>query len=115
MRYKAILHKLEKLRTLTFAGTGVCGVLTALLLLLLRNGYWIGTGCFSAGALLTAGGAAVLCSGVIRRFVLKEAAVYAVFTGTMTALTRMVLFAGIVLLVLGAALLAVHMFRQKKD
>lgn len=109
------LSKLEKLRTLTFAGAGVCGVLTILLLLLLRNGYWIGTGCFSAGALLTAGGAAVLCSGVIRRFVLKEAAVYAVFTGTMTALTRMVLFAGIALLILGAVLLAVHMFRQKRD
>ncbi|MFR9195355.1 MAG: hypothetical protein ACLVK8_08560, partial [Ruminococcus sp.] len=49
------LSKLHKLRTLTFAGAGVCGVLTVLLLLLLRNRYWIGTGCFGAGALLTAG------------------------------------------------------------
>ena len=32
------LSKLHKLRTLTFAGEGVCGVLTVLLLLLLRGG-----------------------------------------------------------------------------
>ena len=44
------LSKLEKLRTLTFAGAGVCGVLTVLLLLLLRGGSGMlvvhGCGCF---------------------------------------------------------------------
>ena len=99
------LSKLEKLRTLTFAGAGVCGVLTVLLLLLLRNGYWIGTSCFGAGALLTVGAGVVFGTGVIHRFVLKEAAVYAVVTGTMTALTTAVLVAGIVLLAIGVVLL----------
>ena len=99
------LSKLEKLRTLTFAGAGVCGVLTVLLLVLLRNSYWIGTGCFGAGALLTVGAGVVFGTGVIHRFVLKEAAVYAVVTGTMTALTTAVLVAGIVLLAIGVVLL----------
>ena len=99
------LSKLEKLRTLAFAGAGVCGVLTVLLLVLLRNGYWIGTGCFGAGALLTVGAGVVFGTGVIYRFVLKEAAVYAVVTGTMTALTTAVLVAGIVLLAIGVVLL----------
>ena len=99
------LSKLEKLRTLAFAGAGVCGVLTVLLLVLLRNGYWIGTGCFGAGALLTVGAGVVFGTGVIHRFVLKEAAVYAVVTGTMTALTTAVLVAGIVLLAIGVVLL----------
>ena len=43
------LSKLEKLRTLTFAGAGICGVLTVLLLVLLRNGYWIGTAALEQG------------------------------------------------------------------
>ena len=42
---------------------------------------------------------------MIHRFVLKEAAVYAVVTGTMTALTTAVLVAGIVLLAIGVVLL----------
>ena len=75
------------------------------LLLLLRNSYWIGTGCFGAGALLTVGAGVVFGTGVIHRFVLKEAAVYAVVTGTMTALTTAVLVAGIVLLAIGVVLL----------
>ena len=80
-------------------------MLTVLLLLLLRNGYWIGTSCFGAGALLTVGAGVVFGTGVIHRFVLKEAAVYAVVTGTMTALTTAVLVAGIVLLAIGVVLL----------
>ena len=104
------LSKLHKLRTLTFAGEGVCGVLTVLLLLLLRNGYWIGT-----GALLTAGAGVIFGTGVIHRFVLKEAAVYAVVTGTMTALTTAVLVSGIVLLALGVVLLALHLKGQRSE
>ena len=109
------LSKLEKLRTLTFAGAGVCGVLTVLLLVLLRNGYWIGTGCFGAGALLTVGAGVVFGTGVIHRFVLKEAAVYAVVTGTMTALTTAVLVAGIVLLAIGVVLLVRRVRRVAAD
>ena len=109
------LSKLHKLRTLTFAGEGVCGVLTVLLLLLLRNRYWIGTGCFGAGALLTAGAGVIFGTGVIHRFVLKEAAVYAVVTGTMTALTTAVLVSGIVLLALGVVLLALHLKGQRSE
>ncbi len=109
------LSKLHKLRTLTFAGVGVCGVLTVLLLLLLRNRYWIGTGCFGAGALLTAGAGVIFGTGVIHRFVLKEAAVYAVVTGTMTALTTAVLVSGIVLLALGVVLLALHLKGQRSE
>ena len=86
-------------------------MLTVLLLVLLRNGYWIGTGCFGAGALLTVGAGVVFGTGVIHRFVLKEAAVYAVVTGTMTALTTAVLVAGIVLLAIGVVLLMLH-FRR---
>ena len=78
---------------------------------LLRNSYWIGTGCFGAGALLTVGAGVVFGTGVIHRFVLKEAAVYAVVTGTMTALTTAVLVAGIVLLAIGVVLLMLH-FRR---
>ena len=109
------LSKLEKLRTLTFAGAGVCGVLTVLLLVLLRNSYWIGTGCFGAGALLTVGAGVVFGTGVIHRFVLKEAAVYAVVTGTMTALTTAVLVAGIVLLAIGVVLLVRRVRRVAAD
>ena len=80
-------------------------MLTVLLRVLLRNSYWIGTGCFGARFLLTDGAGVVFGTGVIHRFVLKEAAVYAVVTGTMTALTTAVLVAGIVLLAIGVVLL----------
>ena len=90
-------------------------MLTVLLLVLLRNSYWIGTGCFGAGALLTVGAGVVFGTGVIHRFVLKEAAVYAVVTGTMTALTTAVLVAGIVLLAIGVVLLVRRVRRVAAD
>ena len=52
---------------------------------------------------------------MIHRFVLKEAAVYAVVTGTMTALTTAVLVSGIVLLALGVVLLALHLKGQRSE
>lgn len=54
-------------------------------------------------------------TGVIHRFVLKEAAVYAVVTGTMMALTTAVLVSGIVLLALGVVLLALHLKGQRSE
>lgn len=109
------LPKLHKLRALAYAGLAVCAVVSAALLLALHQLYWIGTGCFGAGVLLTAASAVVLGSGVIRQFVLKEAAVYAVFTGTMYTLTITVLVSGIVLLALGAVLLALHLKGQRSE
>lgn len=97
----------------------VCGVLSLVLAGLLaflknRPCYWIGTSLFADGVLLTIPTAWVLGSSVIARFALKEPAVYAVFTGTMTALVQTVLIVGIVLLAAGTVLLTGSIFRDRK-
>lgn len=95
----------------------VCGVLSLVLAGLLvclkdRPCYWIGTSLFADGVLLTVPAAWVLGSSVISRFALKEPAVYAVFTGTMTALVQAVLIVGIVLLAAGLVLLVGSVLRR---
>ena len=94
-----IWHKVQVLSKplwLLFGGGVVLTLVLAAVLLALRNHplYWIGSGLFTDGVLLTLPAAAILGSGVISRFSLKDAAVYSVFTGTMKALA-----VGLVLLI----------------
>lgn len=80
------------------------GLLLALFFLRRRGLYWIGSGLLVSGLLLGGSAGGVLASGVIRRFVLKEAAVYAVFTGIMTTLARIFLIIGILTFLIGLML-----------
>ncbi|MFR6496561.1 MAG: hypothetical protein ACLUOF_09410 [Ruminococcus sp.] len=88
-------------------------MLTALLLLLLRNRYWIGTGCFGTGI------ADCRRRGDLRHR--RDPSVRAERGGclrrhrTMTALTTAVLVSGIVLLALGVVLLALHLKGQRSE
>ena len=113
MEKAGILQKLAKLKSVLWIALLVCPILTVGGMLLLRSAYWIGTGSFAAGALLTIPTAIVLGSGIIKQFALKEAAVYGVFTGTMTMLTQIVLVTGIVLLAAGLVLVGWSMRRGK--
>lgn len=110
-----LLGKLQTLtKLLTFGGVGGC-ILTALLLLgfiLLREGtvFWTTAACFADGMLLGIPAVVVLGSGSISRFSLRDAAVYAVFTGTMEELVKIVACVGILLIVIDIALLCAFTF-----
>lgn len=107
MRKAGVWGKLQKFGAPLWIALFGCIALSVLCIVLLRRSrtcYWIGTSLFADGVLLTVPAAWVLGTSVIARFSLKEPAVYAVFTGTLTALTQMVLTVGIVMLAMGLAL-----------
>lgn len=115
-----IWHKVQVLSKplwLLFGGGVVLTLVLAAVLLVLRNHplYWIGSGLFTDGVLLTLPAAAILGSGVISRFSLKDAAVYSVFTGTMKALVLGVLIFGGILLAAGLVLLIGSIARERSQ
>ncbi len=115
MEKAGIFSKLSTLFQLSRSALIGCGVVSVVLGALLcwmrpRSRYWLGTSLFASGALLTTVTAAILGSSAIQRFSLKNPAVYAVFTGTMTALTQLLLAIGILLLVIGFALWGSNVF-----
>lgn len=115
-----IWHKVQVLSKplwLLFGGGVVLTLVLAAVLLVLRNHplYWIGSGLFTDGVLLTLPAAAILGSGVISRFSLKDAAVYSVFTGTMKALVLGMLIFGGISLVAGLVLLIGSIARERSQ
>lgn len=115
-----IWHKVQVLSKplwLLFGGGVVLTLVLAAVLLVLRNHplYWIGSGLFTDGVLLTLPAAAILGSGVISRFSLKDAAVYSVFTGTMKALVLGVLIFGGISLAAGLMLLIGSIARERSQ
>lgn len=115
-----IWHKVQVLSKplwLLFGGGVVLTLVLAAVLLVLRNHplYWIGSGLFTDGVLLTLPAAAILGSGVISRFSLKDAAVYSVFTGTMKALVLGVLIFGGISLAAGLVLLIGSIARERSQ
>jgi len=98
-------------------GCGILAVLAIGALLLLRSTpcYWIGTGTFAGGVLLAAPMLWVMGSNYISRFSLKEPAVYAVFTGTMTQLAHLVLLIGLLLTAAGLVLLTGSILRSRRS
>ena len=115
-----IWHKVQVLSKplwLLFGGGVVLTLVLAAVLLALRNHplYWIGSGLFTDGVLLTLPAAAILGSGVISRFSLKDAAVYSVFTGTMKALVLGVLIFGGISLAAGLVLLIGSIARERSQ
>lgn len=114
--YRAgILQKFLNLGTFqVWIGLIGCGVLTAVLLLLLHRMYFVGMGLFAAGVLLTVPSLVVWAGGYISRFALKDAAVYAVFTGTMYHLLYLLLGIGIILFVIGLVLTGIAIVRSRK-
>lgn len=118
MQKAGIWAKLDKVKLPLVAVAVGCGVLSIVLILLLlknRPCYWIGSSLFASGVLLTIPTAWILGASIITRFALKEPAVYAVFTGTMTALTQTVLIIGIVLLAIGLVLWVGSVLHGKKQ
>lgn len=118
MKDAGIWEKVFDHRILLTLLAAVCGVLSLALAGLLvfrkdRPCYWIGTSLFAGGVLLTIPAAWVLGSSIITQFSLKEPAVYAVFTGTMTTLVQIVLTIGIVLLAAGLVCIIGSMRRNK--
>ena len=105
------------LGTLEKAGIWHKALVLAAVLLVLRNYplYWIGSGLFTDGVLLTLPAAVILGSGVISRFSLKDAAVYSVFTGTMKALVLGMLIFGGILLAAGLVLLIGSIARERSQ
>lgn len=115
-----IWHKVQVLSKplwLLFGGGVVLTLVLAAVLLVLRDHplYWIGSGLFTDGVLLTLPAAAILGSGVISRFSLKDAAVYSVFTGTMKALVLVMLIFGGILLAAGLVLLIGSIARERSQ
>lgn len=115
-----IWHKVQVLSKplwLLFGGGVVLTLVLAAVLLVLRNHplYWIGSGLFTDGVLLTLPAAAILGSGVISRFSLKDAAVYSVFTGTMKALVLGMLIFGGISLAVGLVLLIGSIARERSQ
>lgn len=115
-----IWHKVQVLSKplwLLFGGGVVLTLVLAAVLLALRNYplYWIGSGLFTDGVLLTLPAAAILGSGVISRFSLKDAAVYSVFTGTMKALVLGMLIFGGISLAAGLVLLIGSIARERSQ
>lgn len=115
-----IWHKVQVLSKplwLLFGGGVVLTLVLAAVLLVLRNYplYWIGSGLFTDGVLLTLPAAVILGSGVISRFSLKDAAVYSVFTGTMKALVLGMLIFGGILLAAGLVLLIGSIARERSQ
>lgn len=115
-----IWHKVQVLSKplwLLFGGGVVLTLVLAAVLLALRNHplYWIGSGLFTDGVLLTLPAAAILGSGVISRFSLKDAAVYSVFTGTMKALVLGMLIFGGISLAAGLVLLIGSIARERSQ
>lgn len=115
-----IWHKVQVLSKplwFLFGGGVVLTLVLAAVLLALRNHplYWIGSGLFTDGVLLTLPAAAILGSGVISRFSLKDAAVYSVFTGTMKALVLGVLIFGGISLAAGLVLLIGSIARERSQ
>lgn len=115
-----IWHKVQVLSKplwLLFGGGVVLTLVLAAVLLVLRNHplYWIGSGLFTDGVLLTLPAAAILGSGVISRFSLKDAAVYSVFTGTMKALVLGMLIFGGISLAAGLVLLIGSIARERSQ
>ena len=115
-----IWHKVQVLSKplwLLFGGGVVLTLVLAAVLLVLRNHplYWIGSGLFTDGVLLTLPAAVILGSGVISRFSLKDAAVYSVFTGTMKALVLGMLIFGGILLAAGLVLLIGSIARERSQ
>ena len=115
-----IWHKVQVLSKplgLLFGGGVVLTLVLAAVLLVLRNHplYWIGSGLFTDGVLLTLPAAVILGSGVISRFSLKDAAVYSVFTGTMKALVLGMLIFGGISLAAGLVLLIGSIARERSQ
>lgn len=115
-----IWHKVQVLSKplwFLFGGGVVLTLVLAAVLLVLRNHplYWIGSGLFTDGVLLTLPAAVILGSGVISRFSLKDAAVYSVFTGTMKALVLGMLIFGGILLAAGLVLLIGSIARERSQ
>ena len=113
-----IWHKVQVLSKplgFLFGGGVVLTLVLAAVLLGLQNHplYWIGSGLFTDGVLLTLPAAVILGSGVISRFSLKDAAVYSVFTGTMKALVLGMLIFGGILLAAGLVLLIGSIARER--
>lgn len=109
------LSTLFRMSLVVAIGCGVVSIALILWLCLLRDRacYWIGTSLFAGGALLTVAGAVIFGTSVIQKFSLKDPAVYAVFTGTMTFLTQVVLGLGLVLLAAGLILWCGNVFFVK--
>ena len=109
LQYAALLEKIT-------VGCCIISLLLLMGLLLLRKqaAYWIGTSLFANGIILTIPAAYILGSGIIGQFALKEAAVYAVFTGLMETLTDWILGFGIAACVLGLLLWTGSMLRTKR-
>ena len=115
--WQKLIGRAHKPLMLLTAGCGILAVLAIGALLLLRSTpcYWIGTGTFAGGVLLAAPMLWVMGSSYISRFSLKEPAVYAVFTGTMTQLAHLVLLIGLLLTAAGLVLLTGSILRSRRS
>lgn len=115
--WQKLIGRTHKPLMLLTVGCGILAVLAIGALLLLRSTpcYWIGTGTFAGGVLLAAPMLWVMGSNYISRFSLKEPAVYAVFTGTMTQLAHLVLLIGLLLTAAGLVLLTGSILRSRRS
>ncbi|MCC8110986.1 MAG: hypothetical protein LIO74_05000 [Ruminococcus sp.] len=119
MQSAGIWNKIMTHQTLFVITFIVCLILSIGLLLMLfflqqNVSYWMGCSFFASGILLTVPMIVVLCTKVIKRFVLKEAATYAVFTGTMTYLAKFILICGACLSIIGLLLLCIGIISWKR-
>ncbi len=98
MEDAGIWNKLMRLQMPIWFLAAACAVLSVLLVFFLRKNfcYWVGISAFACGILMTVPSAAILGTGIISHFTLKEPAVYAVYTGMMTQLVQIMLMLGII-------------------
>lgn len=94
------------------------GILSLAMLVLLiayrrRPCYWIGAALFADGVICIVPAAILLGSGIIDQFTLKEASVYAVFTGLIEKFGWIILGIGIVFLLVGLCLWLGSVIKQR--
>ncbi len=84
---------------------GGAAVLLIILILLRQPVYWTGTALFAAGLLMGIPAAAVLLTGMIQRFSVKEYTTYNLVTVFLGNVTDMVMITGVAMAAVGAALI----------
>lgn len=101
----------RKYMMLCIAAAAVLGIV---LILLKKPLYWIGTALFAAGMIMTVPTVIIKAEGLINKFSLKDYTTYTLVTGTMDSLAASVMKAGIVMLAVGAVMIALHLIIQNK-
>jgi hypothetical protein len=110
-KVKKVRDILNKILPLCIVGI----VILIIILILLKNPiYWIGASLFADGFILTVPSALILSSSLIMRFSIKEPAIYSVVTSAMTSLTKTVMTAGIIMIVISLIMITSDIIINKK-